>query len=436
MTNVSLTTQTRRVHRNQAIDAPQYSVQQVLAFDKPALVQFLVANRDARGIFDISDITDWNHVSDALRVEVQKRILDDIAAARREASVAVPGTRDRQGVPDTVLSRAHPRRWQAGGSLETLDEIYQNPAAYAEIWRPWQGDVAVSSPDDLELFSRPLERWKEFRRWLRHNRGLRTAAEESFTVFLEENRSYFESAGLSQITARPDFEKTVRGMWQQEKGDLQRERVYRREVRDGTLAEYEAAAQRRLASHGFSQPFRLLEDPDRQDERVTWIEYLEFECWWLDQTAKSVQRREQNQPGNDDTGERLQDDRVKSRHSGQQLRVQWVLGKMPPAEEALTSTAPQPATESGATRKRRRRDGAQTADVTTGQVAKRQKQGKRGGTRQVAERKVLVPRLLLGLETPVAQTRIKKKDGTRRSARIKAMETQTKRARNKTAQYP
>ncbi|KAI9690113.1 MAG: hypothetical protein M1822_009074 [Bathelium mastoideum] len=413
--------------------ASQYSVQQVLAFDDPTLIQFLVDNRKGTDTFDISDIIDWDDVPDALREELRKRILavgsqakaprtldpSQLAAKlaglakEAEAKSQPPTVRSPTLSPDPNVAKEHQIRCyheliRDGGKLvcspETLDRIYEDPAAYREIWHPWQGDVGVSSPEGLGVFSRPLARWKEFRRWQRHNRRLITATEESFAAFREEEIRYNESAGLSQMTRHPQFEDIMRKRWP--------------EVRDGTFAEYAAAAQRRLASHDFSQPFQLLEDPDRQDERVTWIEYLEFECWWLDQYAKSVARHEQTQSNNHDRGAQVRIERAKKKHSKQQLRVQWVLDKMPLAEEALESTAPPPATESREIGKRRRRGDDQVVEVVVGQVAKRQRQGKQSDTQKVAERKVLASRLLLRLETPVAQTRMKTKDGTRRSARI------------------
>ncbi|KAI1118972.1 hypothetical protein F5Y14DRAFT_446779 [Nemania sp. NC0429] len=57
----------------------------------------------------------------------------------------------------------------------------------------------------------------------------------------------------------------------------------------GDFEGYVAAARRRLRDHGFTEEFRLDEDPRRQDERLTWIEYLEFEYWWLDKRARSVE---------------------------------------------------------------------------------------------------------------------------------------------------
>ncbi|KAL8940511.1 MAG: hypothetical protein Q9211_002240 [Gyalolechia sp. 1 TL-2023] len=174
-------------------------------------------NRDARDVFDISSITDWDHVSDALHPHLWPPIsllnrLRRTAGPQAKAPLALdisqlaaklerdtisepPAVKPASLSPQPEVGKEHQIRCyyeliRDGGkpvcSLEALDEVYKNPAAYAEIWQPWQGDEAVSSPKDLGVFSKPLAHWKEFQKWQRDNRGLSPAAEESFTVFLEE----------------------------------------------------------------------------------------------------------------------------------------------------------------------------------------------------------------------------------------------------------
>lgn len=56
--------------------------------------------------------------------------------------------------------------------------------------------------------------------------------------------------------------------------------------------EYVEALKERLAKHGFTRTFHLDKDPDRQDKLTTWIEYLGYEYWWLDQyTDKKAEER-------------------------------------------------------------------------------------------------------------------------------------------------
>lgn len=233
--------------------------------------------------------------------------------------------------------------------------------------------------DDLGVFSRPLERWQDFRRWQRDNRGSSiSTADESWSAFREEHRFYYESNRLEHIMADPDFEETIRKMWEQEQATGRSERI--REVKNGSFTDYVKAARRRLAEHGFHEAFQPLEDPRQQNEWVTWIEYLEFEYWWLDTNSKTAQHHKPShdaawkelmrsavlRPGETEEGLVIpqaggldhrstpRDEAIrrfmrqtmtyrdaKAIESRQHLRVQWALSQMPnklaaptPAEKA------------------------------------------------------------------------------------------------------
>ncbi|KAI1131012.1 hypothetical protein F5Y10DRAFT_275726 [Nemania abortiva] len=355
-----------------------------------------------------------------------------------QTSSSPPAARSRTQSPDPGIGKAHQIRcyhWliRAGGrplcSLETLEEIYKNPDAYMEMLRAWWRDWTTGHPDTFGVFSRQLERWKEFRDWQRYNRGVDATAEESFAAFLDEERCYFESTGLSSITARPDFERTMHNIWQDRQVSRKLKGERYREVPQGGFAEYTDAARRRLARHGFAQPFQFLEDPEQQDERVTWIEYLEFECWWLDDSTRYALAWKKRLGAG---GKRAcaKHETAEIREANQRLRVQWILSEMPAVEEALKTTGAALDGEAGATgiratgkRKRGVNEDKSTGETTGGSVeaaAKRQKQserGERGTAWQEVGRKG--SRMLLGLDTPVARTRVPRKDGVRRSARIK-----------------
>ncbi|KAH6881141.1 hypothetical protein B0T10DRAFT_361952, partial [Thelonectria olida] len=47
-----------------------------------------------------------------------------------------------------------------------------------------------------------------------------------------------------------------------------------------------------LARHDFTQPFELDEDPKKQDKLTIWIEYLNYEYWWLDKYTGDIERLE------------------------------------------------------------------------------------------------------------------------------------------------
>ncbi|KAI0113737.1 hypothetical protein GGR51DRAFT_546936 [Nemania sp. FL0031] len=354
-----------------------------------------------------------------------------------------PPSRSATQSPDPEMPKQHEIRcyhWliSAGGrplcSLETLEDMLKNPDAYLETLRPWRGDVVVADPIGRGVFSRQLERWKEFRRWQRDNRGGGPLAEESFASFLDEHRRYFESRGAVGILTSPNFENVARRRWEAEKFRWEDQGKRFREVRQGNFTEYAEAARRRLPRHGFTQSFQLLEDPKQQDEYVTWIEYLEFECWWLDELANSVSYyKKQLEGGGKEKPWKLKG--AETEEANQRLRVQWVLSKMPEAEEALNTTAAALDRETRATRKRRRSDNedegtGETTHKSRGAAIKRQKQGELGErderytARHTVGRKG--SRMLLGLDTPVARTRVPRKDGVRRSARIKMGKSEQK----------
>ncbi|KAI9833818.1 MAG: hypothetical protein M1826_006341 [Phylliscum demangeonii] len=95
----------------------------------------------------------------------------------------------------------------------------------------------------------------------------------------------------ARVITQPGWEEVTRKRWEakQEDRQLQRETIKEAHEDEGFPA-YAETAKRRLANDSFAQPFQLEEDPKRQDERTTWIEYIEFECWWLDRHTTTIQR--------------------------------------------------------------------------------------------------------------------------------------------------
>ncbi|KAK3337506.1 hypothetical protein B0T19DRAFT_397118 [Cercophora scortea] len=289
--------------------APE-SVEQLLALDTHGLVEFIKTNLGSFEAIDFTSIKDLNRVSESQQTELLQRLypadfsqqllakLEDVHSRRKEARNSPPTSPEPRLLslsPQPEIGKEHQIRCyhelvNDGGrppcSLETLDKIYRSPSDFLELLGPWIENPAPRDPDDLGVFSRPLARWKEFRRWQHHNRGSISTADDSPAAFVEEKRRYLESTGNWSITTEPYFEETMRSM----------------EVKDGSFAQYEKAARHRLAKHGFREVFRLLKDPRQQNERVEWIEYLEFECWWQDVNAQTVQR---HKPSHDAAWEKL-----------------------------------------------------------------------------------------------------------------------------------
>ena len=80
-----------------------------------------------------------------------------------------------------------------------------------------------------------------------------------------------------------------------------------RAVEPGRFAGYCRGLHKRLARHGFERSFQLNEDPDRQDQLTTWIEYLGFEYVEYDKHANTVERLQQQY---DEAWKKLVDSKV------------------------------------------------------------------------------------------------------------------------------
>lgn len=59
---------------------------------------------------------------------------------------------------------------------------------------------------------------------------------------------------------------------------------------DWGFRDYTESVTTRLTKYGFTRPFQLEHNLDRQDKLTTWIEYLGYEHWFYDQAASFVKR--------------------------------------------------------------------------------------------------------------------------------------------------
>lgn len=158
--------------------------------------------------------------------------------------------------------------------------------------RPWQNPLEARKP--WEVFHRQLRRWRDFRKWQNDNRGLEED-DGGFPSYvertkLEERKVYTEhgyAKWLAEVEADPS---SLKWAWELEQAQRQRQRYFCREHGCDGFPDYVEAVKRRLAQHNFTRPFQLHEDPTQQDKLTTWIEYLNFECWWLDRYTRTIQR--------------------------------------------------------------------------------------------------------------------------------------------------
>ncbi|GKU13372.1 unnamed protein product, partial [Fusarium langsethiae] len=142
--------------------------------------------------------------------------------------------------------------------------------------RPWQEHLTPISPSGI--FQRQWQRWQDFRKWQNDNRG-RDDDDGGFPAT--------RARLLAEIEADPSCLKSE---WDQKQFLRRRQRRLYREHGCRGFCGYAKAVKRRLASHSFTQPFELDEDPKKQHGLTTWIEYLNYEYWWLDKYTSDIER--------------------------------------------------------------------------------------------------------------------------------------------------
>jgi hypothetical protein len=159
--------------------------------------------------------------------------------------------------------------------ISLLPLVSTNADTYRDLLRPWTRYPDTCDSEDWMVFSRQLQRWKEFRTW-QHVERRRPV---TFAEFLGEHRRDSERIGGSiKWIASPRYEEATRMLWERLYGHIQQ---LNEENAEAVMSSYAEAATRLVADCGFVQPFQLHQDPRQQDQWTTYVEYLAFECYWL-----------------------------------------------------------------------------------------------------------------------------------------------------------
>ncbi|KAJ5009401.1 hypothetical protein K4K57_008860 [Colletotrichum sp. SAR 10_99] len=178
--------------------------------------------------------------------------------------------------------------------IDLVQDIHRQPDNYAELLRPWQDSLDQVWAEDI--FQRQLQRWQDFRKWQNDNRD-RKDEDDSFPAYVKREKSMIQryclrrsrAKRLAEIEADPSC---LQSDWEDEQWERERQRRLCREHGCREFRDYVDAVKRRLASHDFTQSFDLHEDPKKQDRLTTWIEYLNYEYWWLDKHTSDIERLE------------------------------------------------------------------------------------------------------------------------------------------------
>ncbi|TLS21815.1 uncharacterized protein PpBr36_09346 [Pyricularia pennisetigena] len=315
--------------------ASDFTAEQLLALDDQSLARYLVNNWGPRQELDVEAIVDWNTTAEPQRDELIQRFkavrplakaaqpidYNELVAKLESISCAETETplwddEDLLFLQPTTCGGG--KRYQTccyhalvadGGRppcpLDLLGDVYRQPAKHVELMKPWLGDPVffTGSADQLGVFSRPLQRWRQFRRWQADNRGVVLPDDDQdLATFRKAWKALLDRGTQAPAAAADqndddddddDDDGQIEVRWRTRRDRRRWERDICREVgsfADGGFDEYVEAARRRLRTHGFTDHFQLLRDAARQDAPDTWVEYLGFECWWLDWREAELRR--------------------------------------------------------------------------------------------------------------------------------------------------
>lgn len=168
--------------------------------------------------------------------------------------------------------------------IDLLGCVLKNAEEYRKLLRPWQ-----TPPDTRkvwEVCQRQQQKWQAFRIWPQENRGIEDSFPCHVESFMQWAKAHMNAEGIAGVK-EPSY---LHEGWTYKQRRRQRFQVHH------WLHDYERARRRRLARHGFDRSFKLSEDPKEQDELTTWIEYVNFGCWWLDRNTQHWQGLENREP--------------------------------------------------------------------------------------------------------------------------------------------
>ncbi|PHH72469.1 hypothetical protein CDD80_4511 [Ophiocordyceps camponoti-rufipedis] len=186
---------------------------------------------------------------------------------------------------EDVETWAHDEIVKDGGRpiypIKQLLHVICRPDCYREL--TWPFDADEPGLGKWEVYQKQMKRWKHFLNWQKDNRDL-DDGDDGFALAWEtfKHKPELELDGWHIVTPKTFCQRAVE--------ERRRRRQWQREPGCHGFSDYAEAVKRRLQRHGFHQPFQLKEDPDQQDQLTTWIEYLCFECWWLDRQTDSLDR--------------------------------------------------------------------------------------------------------------------------------------------------
>ncbi|KAM6535653.1 hypothetical protein FALCPG4_005202 [Fusarium falciforme] len=328
-------------------------VSELIAMSDEQLCHFMKEHRDSNGDYSLP-VDGWDKLSKdererlATRLKAKERVLSlDIEPSSRPLDLGALDARLRQVPSDNHTTEAQDEPQAAGLSrhaspatnhrahskevetiyyqqlvddggrplypIELIDEVLKNPEEHRELIQPLQSYPGNNQP--FNIFLEQNERWKDFRKWQKDNRGLEDE-NDTYEAFVKEVSFWEERTNLdwAQIRFEAEMKRNplhLEPQWRYKMKARNRQRLRCRERDCNGPADYFEAVKRRLASHGLTRPFKLNEDPKQQDQLTTWIEYLSYEYWCLDGHAEDMERLA---PKHDEAWKRLVDAKIVGPH--------------------------------------------------------------------------------------------------------------------------
>ncbi|KAJ4321052.1 hypothetical protein N0V84_005519 [Fusarium piperis] len=312
-------------------ETAEVPVGEVILMNDAELAQFMQKHRLPDGDYYLP-VDGWEKLSKdersrlAERLEAQKRSL-----AQRRTACSRPldlddlDARLRQVSPNRSFSLRPQLRvtYRSRSPTPPIDLTRHETEAYHELindnGRPLYSIDLIQDvfrdPSKYGLLQRQLQRWQDFRRWQNDNRG-REDDDGGFLAYVEKKKGWIKQdclprsrdRRLAKIEADPSCLKSE---WDETQSHRERQRRLYREHGCRGFRDYAEAVKRRLTRHGFTQPFELDEDPKKQDKLTTWIEYLNYEHWWLDKYTSDIKRLE---PEHDKLWQELVDEKILRPH--------------------------------------------------------------------------------------------------------------------------
>jgi hypothetical protein len=171
------------------------------------------------------------------------------------------------------------------GSVSTMSRRNLDGAA---LWLDLPKKQYAAYQKVLPLFSKQLEHWRTFQLyWQWGNRGS-AGRDAGFAAFLASMKTdYLDKGELEAVADEDSFESMARRMWQYEQPKLTVS-----STNTERFTSYVRAMKKRLGSHSFTHPFHLSKDPREQDEWTTWVEYLNYIYWEINQDAATMRNSE------------------------------------------------------------------------------------------------------------------------------------------------